>query len=114
MTFSVTGKIVRVDRLGFFTPLRSPVVEKTNQFFFLAIYADTRPTSSQKGISLTDKVLELLVSIRMWFGVQPFDIAFGTNVLLIEQPSDCFATQPDSLLLMQSRFHLVDALADPA
>ena len=75
---------MRIDRLSFFAPLCSPVEERTNQFFFLAVYTDARPTCSQKGISLTDKVLELLVSIRMWFGMQPFDIAFGTDVLLIE------------------------------
>jgi len=105
---------VRIDRLSFFTPLCSSIVEKTNQFFLLAIHTDARPTGSHKGISLTDKVLELLVSIRMWFGMQPFDIALGTDVLLIEQSSDRLTTQLHSLLLVQSLPHLVETLAYPA
>ena len=84
MAFSITGKIVCVDRLGCLTPLRSSIVEKANQFSFLAVYADTRPASSYEGISLTDKVPELLVSIWMWFGMQTLDIASGTDVLLVE------------------------------
>jgi len=84
MALSIAGKIVCVDRLGYLAPLCSLVVEKANQFSFLAVYADTRPSSLQEGISLTDKVPELLVSIRMWFRMQTFDIASGTDVLLVE------------------------------
>lgn len=113
MAFSVTGKIVCVDRLGCLTPLCSPVVEKANQFSFLRINADARPTSFQKGISLADKVLELLVSIRMWFGMQTLDIAFGTDVLLVEQSPDRLATQLRSLLLIQGLLDFLKALANP-
>ena len=103
-----------VDRLGCLTPLCSPIVQKANQFPFLAVYADTRPTGSQKGISLADKVLELLVSIRMWFGMQTLDIASGANILLVEQPPDRSATQVRSLLLMQSLLDFLKTLANPA
>ena len=114
MACSITGKIVRVDRLGCLTPLCSSVVEKANQFPFLAVYADTGPIGSQKGISLADKVLELLISIRMWFGMQTLDIASGSNVLLVEQPPDRSTTQVRSLLLMQSLLDFLKTLAHPA
>jgi hypothetical protein len=114
MAFSITGKIVGVDRLGGLTPLCAPVVEKADQFSFLAVYADTRPTGFQKGISLADKVLELLVSVRMGFGMQTLDIASGANGLLVEQPPDRAATQVRSFLLLQSLLDFLKALANPA
>ena len=113
MAFSVTGKIMRIDCLSFLAPLGAPVEEQADQFSFLRIYTDARPTSSQKGISLTDKVLELLVSIRMWFGMQSLDIASGADVLLVEQSPDRFATQLRSLLLIQSLLDFLKALAYP-
>jgi len=114
MAFRITGKIVGVDCLGCLTPLCSPVVEKADQVSFLAVYADTRPASFQKGISLADKVLELLVSVRMRFGMQTLDIASGANVLLVEQPPDRSATQVRAFLLSQSLLDFLKALANPA
>lgn len=84
MAFSIAWKIVCVDRLSYLAPLCSSIEEKTDQFPFFRIDANARPTGFQKGISLADKVLELLVSIRMWFGMQTFDIASRANVLLVE------------------------------
>jgi hypothetical protein len=102
MAFGITGKIVCIDRLGSLTPLCSSIVEKANQFSFLAVHTDTGPTGSQKGVSLLDKVLELLISIRVWLGMQTLDIASRSYVLFLEQSPDRSATQMCALLLSQS------------
>jgi hypothetical protein len=84
MAFGIAGKVVCIDRLGCLTPLCAPIEKQADQFPFLRIDTYARPSSSQEGVSLIDKVPELLVSIRMWFGMQPFDIASGADVLLVE------------------------------
>jgi hypothetical protein len=63
---------------------------------------------------LTDKVPELLVSIRMGLWMQTFDITSGTNVLLVEQSPNRFTTQLCACLLIQRLLDFLQALTDPA
>ena len=84
MAFGIAGKVVCIDRLGYLAPLCSPIEEQANQFPFLRIDTDARPSGVQEGVSLTDKVLKLLIPIRVWFGVQTFEIASRADVLLVE------------------------------
>lgn len=113
MPLGITGKVVCVDRLCYLAPLGASIEEKPDQLPFLRIDTNTRPASFQKGISLIDQVLELLVSIPMWFRMQPFDIASGANVLLVEKPPDRFATQLCSCLFIQCLPDFLQALAYP-
>ena len=83
-TFGITRKIVCVDIRRLLTPLGSAVVKETQQLLFLGINTDARPTCFLKGYSLAGKVLKLLVAIWMWFGIEPFDIAFGSDVVLAQ------------------------------
>jgi hypothetical protein len=64
-TRSVLEKIVTVHLFRFQTPSLSSVLEVADQFFFLGIYADYRPTGLQKPFLLSGDVAKLSIPIRM-------------------------------------------------
>lgn len=96
LTRGVGGEVVGVDRCGFTTPLPATGAEVSRQLLFLSIYADTGPACFSKSGSLTVQVLKLSITLRVGFGVEALDIAFGSNLLLAQQTSNRLPTQHDS------------------
>lgn len=73
-----------IDRGCLTAPLLAPVEEVPQQLFFLAVHTDTGPARFSKGGPLAVQVLELAIALRVRFRVETLDIAFGSNLHVVE------------------------------
>lgn len=110
---SVAGEVMGVDGYCLSAPVGARIVETADEFFLLGVHTDARPARLLKSDSLVVDVVELLVSVRVWVGVQSFDVALGSDLLLIQEASDGFTTQGNIFLVSEPLLYLAQTLTDP-
>ena len=77
-----------IDCLGLARPGATGVLEVTNQFFLLSIYADNRMSSGHEKPFHPLDVAELTIPVRMWRTSEPFAVGLQGEALILQQSSD--------------------------
>lgn len=87
------GEVVHVDGGGFFTPSLPRLKEVPNQLLLFGIYTDRWLPQLHKDFPQLLDMDELPVAVGMRLGGQPFDVAFGTQIILAQQTPNRAAGQ---------------------
>src|SRR5512134_642942 len=75
LAFGIAWKICLQDRYRLLSPGASRIAELSDEFLFLAIYAQNRQFSLQKSLSHTDQMAHLRISSFILFSTETFLVA---------------------------------------
>ncbi len=94
----IVGKIVHIDLGSLLTPKLSSLIEGANQLLFLGVNADDGPACQSEGLALALQIEELGITRWMVFGCQAFDIAFASDLGLIQPATNRLSAQAMPLI----------------